>query len=90
MFGLPGNPVSAVVTFSLFVAPALAALQGAAPRRKLEPEAVLGVDVPRNPRREQAVRVRLERGHGAASGHSQRRPGLAHPHARCSAPTRWP
>ena len=29
VFGLPGNPVSAVVTFSLFVAPALAALQGA-------------------------------------------------------------
>ena len=29
VFGLPGNPVSAVVTFSLFVAPALAALQRA-------------------------------------------------------------
>ena len=29
VFGLPGNPVSAVVTFSLFVAPALAAMQGA-------------------------------------------------------------
>src|ERR1700736_5850599 len=28
VFGLPGNPVSAAVTFSLFVAPALAALQG--------------------------------------------------------------
>ena len=28
MFGLPGNPVSAVVTFRLFVRPALAALQG--------------------------------------------------------------
>ncbi len=31
VFGLPGNPVSAVVTFSLFVAPALAALLGAPP-----------------------------------------------------------
>jgi molybdopterin molybdotransferase len=64
VFGLPGNPVSAVVTFSLFAAPALAALQGAAPRRTLEPEAVLGADVPRNPGREQAIRVLLERGTG--------------------------
>ena len=31
MFGLPGNPVSAMVTFQLFVRPALAALQGADP-----------------------------------------------------------
>ncbi len=30
-FGLPGNPVSAMVTFQLFARPALAALQGAAP-----------------------------------------------------------
>ena len=30
-FGLPGNPVSAMVTFQLFVRPALAALQGADP-----------------------------------------------------------
>ena len=64
VFGLPGNPVSAVVTFSLFVAPALAAMQGASRDRTLEPEAVLGVDVKRNPRREQAVRVLLRRGDG--------------------------
>ncbi len=64
VFGLPGNPVSAVVTFSLFVAPALAALQGHRPSSALEPEAVLGVDVRRNPRREQAIRVRLARGEG--------------------------
>ena len=61
VFGLPGNPVSAVVTFSLFVAPALEALQGAEHRRRLESEAVLAEEVRRNPRREQAVRVRLER-----------------------------
>jgi molybdopterin molybdotransferase len=65
VFGLPGNPVSAVVTFSLFVAPALAAMQGASRGpRALEAEAVLGVDVKRNPRREQAVRVVLRRGDG--------------------------
>ncbi|MDQ6835269.1 MAG: molybdopterin molybdotransferase MoeA, partial [Actinomycetota bacterium] len=61
VFGLPGNPVSAVVTFSLFVQPALAAMQGQhAPPASAH--AVLGADVRRNPAREQAVRVRLQRG----------------------------
>jgi molybdopterin molybdotransferase len=60
VFGLPGNPVSAVVTFSLFVAPALARLQGAPPPRPPRADALLGSEVRRNPRREQAIRVRLE------------------------------
>jgi len=64
VFGLPGNPVSAVVTFSLFVSPALAGLQGAPAPRPPRPDAQLGVDVRRNPRRDQAVRVRLESGDG--------------------------
>jgi molybdopterin molybdotransferase len=59
VFGLPGNPVSAAVTFSLFVAPALAALQGRSSEIPLA-GAVLGAAVRRNPRREQALRVRLE------------------------------
>jgi molybdopterin molybdotransferase len=59
VFGLPGNPVSTVVTFTLFVRPALAALQGAAPGGR-RGEARLGAAVKRNPGREQAVRVRLE------------------------------
>lgn len=59
VFGLPGNPVSAVVTFSLFVAPALAALQcGHAPRPPHQ-HARLGVAIRRNPHRDQAVRVTL-------------------------------
>jgi molybdopterin molybdotransferase len=57
-FGLPGNPVSAMVTFQLFVRPALAALQGADPAAA-RATAVLDQAVPRNPRREEAVRVRL-------------------------------
>jgi molybdopterin molybdotransferase len=64
VFGLPGNPVSAFVTFSLFVRPALAALQGRTEAPLLEPAAVLGTAVRRNPDREQAVRVRLERRNG--------------------------
>jgi molybdopterin molybdotransferase len=59
VFGLPGNPVSTAVTFSLFVAPALAALQGAIAPTSMG-EATLGVEVRRSARREQALRVRLE------------------------------
>jgi molybdopterin molybdotransferase len=70
VFGLPGNPVSAVVTFSLFVAPALAALQRTGGRRRLEAEADLGDDVRRNPHREQAVRVRLERQDGRTQAYT--------------------
>lgn len=61
VFGLPGNPVSSLVCFALFVAPALRALQGAtsAPARVT---AVLAADVARAPDRTSAVRVLLERG----------------------------
>ena len=65
VFGLPGNPVSAFVTFSLFARPALAALQGAAGEHVIETEAVLGVPVRRNTSREMAIRVRLQRDDGA-------------------------
>jgi molybdopterin molybdotransferase len=65
VFGLPGNPVSAVVTFTLFVRPALNAMQGLAPRRRLYGEGRLAVGVKRNPRREQAIRVRVQRRDGA-------------------------
>jgi molybdopterin molybdotransferase len=59
VFGLPGNPVSAMVGFHLFVRPALAAMQGAdpsAPRSR----ATLDEPIPRHSKREQAVRVHLE------------------------------
>jgi molybdopterin molybdotransferase len=65
VFGLPGNPVSAAVTFSLFVAPALFGLQGGRTETP-EAEAVLRTDVPRNSRREQAIRVRLEHQDGTS------------------------
>ena len=57
-FGLPGNPVSAMVTFQLFARPALAALQGAAPEAR-RVTATLESPIARNPQREQAVRVHL-------------------------------
>jgi molybdopterin molybdotransferase len=58
VFGLPGNPVSSMVTFALFVRPALAALQGGDTSRVRVP-ARLTEAVPRNPGRDEAVRVRL-------------------------------
>ena len=61
VFGLPGNPVSAMVTFQLFARPALRALQGdqAGPVRS---SGTLAAPVRLSPKREQAVRVRLEAG----------------------------
>ncbi|MBV9799854.1 MAG: molybdopterin molybdotransferase MoeA [Solirubrobacterales bacterium] len=64
VFGLPGNPVSAFVTFTLFASHALAALQGTTVAPALEPEAILAMAVHRH-NREQAVRVKLERRDGA-------------------------
>ena len=79
-FGLPGNPVSAMVTFQLFVRPALAALQGADPSTT-RTTARLERPVARNPRREQAVRVRLTAGEdGWRAVADQGRPGLARAH----------
>ena len=57
-FGLPGNPVSAMVTFQLFVRPALRALQGGYPG-SARSTAVLDGPVGANPDRDQAVRCRL-------------------------------
>lgn len=58
-FGLPGNPVSAMVTFQLFARPALRALQGADPAAT-RASARLTEAVKRHPKRAQALRVRLE------------------------------
>lgn len=58
VFGLPGNPVSAMVTFQLFARPALRALQGADPMPRTA-SAVLDEPLRRNPRRQQAVRCAL-------------------------------
>lgn len=59
VFALPGNPVSAAVTFTLFAMPALLALQGDARPLPAPRHAVLATSLRRNVQREQAVRVRL-------------------------------
>jgi molybdopterin molybdotransferase len=58
VFGLPGNPVSAMVTFHLLARPALRALQGADPEGA-RGGAVLDAPVARNKRRDQAIRCSL-------------------------------
>jgi molybdopterin molybdotransferase len=58
VFGLPGNPVSSLVGFELFVRPALLALQGAAePLPRLE-VGRLARAVARNPVRDEFLRAR--------------------------------
>jgi molybdopterin molybdotransferase len=72
VFGLPGNPVSAMVVFVLLVWPALAALGGADPGRR-RTTARLASDYEKQPGRTHAVRCRLELGEDG---------WLAHPFAR--------
>ena len=71
VFGLPGNPVSAMVTFHLFARPALWALQGADPSPS-RTTAVLDEPLRRNPERDQAVRCSLRAAedgwHAASTG----------------------
>jgi molybdopterin molybdotransferase len=59
VFGLPGNPVSAMVTFLLLVRPALAALLGRTPDPN-RTRAVLDEDYRKQPGRAHAVRCKLE------------------------------
>lgn len=66
VFGLPGNPVSAMVTYLLFARPALAALQGA---RAAQPARVtLGEPLTAHPHRDECVRVRVEDGRAYSTG----------------------
>jgi molybdopterin molybdotransferase len=62
-FGLPGNPVSAMVTFALFVRPALLAMQGADPAAR-SLVARLTEDYTKVRGRAEAIRVELGTGEG--------------------------
>jgi molybdopterin molybdotransferase len=58
VFGLPGNPVSAMVTFHLFARPALRALAGGR-ADDTRATAILDQPLPRNTARDEVVRCRL-------------------------------
>ena len=62
VFGLPGNPVSSLVGFELFVRPAVLALQGHSdPLPRFQPGR-LAAALKRNPARDQLVRARARAG----------------------------
>ena len=58
VFGLPGNPVSALVGFELFVRPAVRALQGAVDPGPVYRSGRLGTALRRNEHRDELVRAR--------------------------------
>jgi len=58
VFGIPGNPVSVLVCFELFVRPAIAALQGASRPRPAFTRGTLAAGVERSPERDEMIRVR--------------------------------
>jgi molybdopterin molybdotransferase len=66
VFGLPGNPVSSLVAFELFVRPALLALQGSTERCPRFETGALAHGVARNPNRDTFVRARQDRSEGGA------------------------
>jgi molybdopterin molybdotransferase len=65
VFGLPGNPVSSLVGFELFVRPALLALQGAHDPGPAYLPGRLGAAVERSEHRDQLVRARTRSEGGA-------------------------
>jgi molybdopterin molybdotransferase len=60
VFGLPGNPVSAMVIFDLLITPTIRALLGAGPRRRQTVRARLARNLASDSGREDYVQVRLE------------------------------
>jgi molybdopterin molybdotransferase len=62
IFTLPGNPVSAMVSFELFVRPALARLRGFTDVDRPVRDITVGRDLRSPPGRRSYLRVRLERG----------------------------
>ncbi len=60
VFGLPGNPVSAIVTFTLFVRPAIRRLLGADDPAARRTTAILDERYKKHPGRAHVVRCRLE------------------------------
>jgi molybdopterin molybdotransferase len=61
VFNLPGNPVSVLVTFELFVRPAVNALLGVPDPLPEYRRGILAAPVGRNPRRDELLRARTRR-----------------------------
>ena len=59
VFGLPGNPASSLVSFELFVRPALLALGGSAPSQSPRIAVTLAEDIEKGPGRTNFLRAKL-------------------------------
>ena len=70
VIGLPGNPVSALVTFELFVRPLLRAMLGLAGDGRLHLPALLAERIPKDRERQAYLRVVLRRGVDGLVAHS--------------------
>jgi molybdopterin molybdotransferase len=70
VIGLPGNPVSALVTFELFVRPLLRAMLGLPGDGRLHLPAVLAERIPKDHERRAYLRVVLRRGADGLAAHS--------------------
>jgi molybdopterin molybdotransferase len=68
MLGMPGNPVSAMVSFELFARPAILTMLGVQDFRKPIFEAVLDQAIPQKDGRRHYVRVRITRRADGAEG----------------------
>lgn len=67
-FGLPGNPVSVLVSFEQLVRPALLAMQGAARILRPRLSGIAGERMESDPMKEEFVRARLEEGRVMRTG----------------------
>ncbi len=83
VFGLPGNPVSSLVGFELFVRPAVLALQGAADPRPRFETGTLAAAVRRNARTRRVSTWKSATGRGRrCPSRAAERAGIAHDRAR--------
>ena len=82
VFGLPGNPVSALVAVELFVRPALLALQGSVRPGPSYELGRLATPVRRNGGRDELVRARTARSGDEIEIAPLERAGVAHDRAR--------
>jgi len=69
VLGLPGNPVSVMVSFEMFVRPAMLKMQGVVDWQRPTVEATLMDEIPHKDERRHYVRVRLEAHAGAYRAH---------------------
>jgi molybdopterin molybdotransferase len=68
VLGLPGNPVSAFVTATLFLRPLIAAMAGAGDPLSATLSATLAEPLPANDRRQDYLRAKLDRGRVTVAG----------------------